>query len=91
MWNEAHDQVKNLVNGHGITIVGCSAQREAHGRQVKLNLSESPHVLRGRPIAQALTRWDPQNTSLTMLTGTFAPSDPLLPATSEGRPTCAAA
>jgi hypothetical protein len=91
VWDEAGDQVKNLVNGRGITVVGCSVQREADGHQVKLNLWESACVSRGGPTAQALTRWDPQNTSLTKLTATYTPSGPMLPVTSEGLPTCAAA
>ena len=31
VWDDAYEQVKNLTIGDGITIVGCSAQREADG------------------------------------------------------------
>ena len=91
VWDDAYEQVKNLRIGDGITIVGCSAQREADGQQVKLNLWDSAHVLQGGPIAQALSRWDPQHMNLTKLTAVFAPSGPLLPVVSESLPTCAAA
>ena len=91
VWDEAHDQVKDLNLGEGITIIGCSAQRDADGVQVKLNLWDSAHVLRGGPIAQALTTWDSQDKRLTKLTTVFTPSGPLLPTESESLPTCAAA
>ena len=45
VWDDAYEQVKNLRIGDGITIVGCSAQREADGQHVKLNLWDSAHVL----------------------------------------------
>ena len=79
VWDDACEQVKNLRIGDGITIVGCSAQREADGQHVKLNLWDSAHVLQGVPIAQALSRWDPQHMNLTRITAGFAPSGPFAP------------
>ena len=57
VWDDAYEQINNVGIGDGITIVGCSAQWEADGQQVKLNLWDSAHVLRGGPIAQALSWW----------------------------------
>jgi hypothetical protein len=33
-----YEQINSVGIGDGITIVGCSAQREADGQQVKLNI-----------------------------------------------------
>jgi len=89
-WDQAYDQVGPSSLGQGITIVGCSAQRE--GEQVKLSLWDSAHVLKGGPIAQSLTRWDhSQGAERKRLTAVFAPSGSLLPAESCAVPTCAAA
>jgi len=59
IWDEAYDQVSSLSLGQGITIVGCSAQRD--GEEVKLSLWGNAHVLTGGPIAESLTRWDPHD------------------------------
>jgi len=89
VWDEAYNQVSPLSLGQGITIVGCSAQRD--GEQVKLSLWEAAHVLTGGPIAQSLTRWDPQGAERKKLTAVFSASGPLLPVESIAVPTCAAA
>jgi len=86
-WDEARDQIEPLTVGQGITVVGCSAQRD--GDQVKLSLWENAHVLKGGPIAQSLTRWDPQGIERKKLTAVL--SGPLLPSDSIGLPTCPAA
>ena len=48
VWDDAYEQVKNLRIGDGITIVGCSAQREADGQQVKSKLMGSSTCPAGR-------------------------------------------
>ena len=90
VWDTAVEQVVHCEIGDGITIVGCSAQRD-RDQQIKLSLWDSGHVLIGGPVAQALSSWDPQNISCTKLTAVFTPSGPLLPASSIAVPTCAAA
>ena len=74
VWDEAHEQLEGVNEGEGITIIGCSAQREADGMLVKLNLWDSAYVLKSGPIAQALSVWVPQQQSLTKLTTVFTPS-----------------
>ena len=91
VWDEAHEQLEGVNEGEGITIVGCSAQREANSELVKLNLWDSGYVLKSGPKAQALSSWNPQQQSLTKLTTVFTPSNPLLPTDCESLPTCAAA
>ena len=91
VWDEAHEQLQGVKDGDGITIVGCSAQREANSELVKLNLWDSGYVLKSGPKAQALSSWNPQQQSLTKLTTVFTPSNPLLPTDCESLPTCAAA
>ena len=91
VWDDAHEQLEGVNEGEGITIIGCSAQREADGVHVKLNLWDAAYVLKSGPIAQALSRWEPQDRSLTKLTTVFTPSGPLLPTECESLPTCAAA
>ena len=91
VWDEAHEQLQGVKDGEGITIVGCSAQREANSELVKLNLWDSGYVLKSGPKAQALSSWNPQQQSLTKLTTVFTPSNPLLPTECESLPTCAAA
>ena len=91
VWDEAHEQLEGVNEGEGITIVGCSAQREANSELVKLNLWDSGYVLKSGPKAQALSSWNPQQQSLTKLTTVFTPSKPLLPTDCESLPTCAAA
>ena len=91
VWDEAHEQLEGVNEGEGITIVGCSAQREANSELVKLNLWDSGYVLKSGPKAQALSSWSPQQQSLTKLTTVFTPSNPLLPTDCESLPTCAAA
>ena len=91
VWDEAHEQLEGVNAGEGITIVGCSAQREANSELVKLNLWDSGYVLKSGPKAQALSSWNPQQQSLTKLTTVFTPSNPLLPTDCESLPTCAAA
>ena len=91
VWDEAHEQFEGVIEGEGITIVGCSAQREANSELVKLNLWDSGYVLKSGPKAQALSSWNPQQQSLTKLTTVFTPSNPLLPTDCESLPTCAAA
>jgi len=59
IWDEAYDQVSSLSLGQGITIVGCSAQRD--GEEIKLSLWDNAHVLTGGPIAESLTRLDPHD------------------------------
>ena len=89
VWDEAHQHMSRLLQGEGVTIVGCSVQRDAD--RIKLSLWESAHVLKGGPIAQSLTRLDPQGLQHRKLTAVYAPSGPLLPLSSLGLPTCAAA
>ena len=91
VWDEAHEQLEGVNEGEGITIVGCSAQREANSELVKLNLWDSGYILKSGPKAQALSSWNPQQQSLTKLTTVFTPSNPLLPTDCESLPTCAAA
>ena len=91
VWDEAHEQLEGVNEGEGITIVGCSAQREANSELVKLNLWDSGYILKSGPKAQALSSWNPQQQSLTKLTTVFTPSNPLLPTECESLPTCAAA
>ena len=91
VWDEAHEQLEGVNEGEGITIVGCSAQREANSELVKLNLWDSGYVLKSGPKAQALSSWNPREQSLTKLTTVFTPSNPLLPTDCESLPTCAAA
>ena len=91
VWDEAHEQLQGVNDGEGITIVGCSAQREANSELVKLNLWDSGYILKSGPKAQALSSWNPQQQSLTKLTTVFTPSNPLLPTECESLPTCAAA
>ena len=91
VWDEAHEQLEGVDEGEGITIVGCSAQREANSELVKLNLWDSGYILKSGPKAQALSSWNPQQQSLTKLTTVFTPSNPLLPTECESLPTCAAA
>ena len=86
-WDEAHDQISALRVGQGITVVGCSAQ--LHGDEVKLSLWENAHVLGRGPVAQSLTRWDPQGVERKKLTAVL--SGPLLSGDSISLPTCAAA
>ena len=91
VWDEAHEQLQGVKDGDGITIVGCSAQREANSELVKLNLWDSGYILKSGPKAQALSSWNPQQQSLTKLTTVFTPSNPLLPTDCESLPTCAVA
>ena len=91
VWDEAHEQLEGVNEGEGITIIGCSAQREADGMLVKLNLWDSAYVLKSGPIAKKLSEWVPGQQSLTKLTTVFTPSNPLLPTDCESMPTCAAA
>ena len=57
VWDEAHEHLLGVKEGQGITIIGCSAQRD--GPHVKLNMWDAAHVLQGGPIAQTLSRWTP--------------------------------
>ena len=91
VWDEAHEHIKSVTVGEGITIIGCSAQRDPDGQHVKLNMWDAAHVLQGGPIVQTLSRWTSPDESLTKLTRDFTASRPLIPTDSEGFPTCAAA
>jgi len=89
VWDDAYNLLSPVNLGQGITIIGCSAQREEE--QVKLSLWEAAHVLTGGPIAQSLTHWNSQGAERKMLTAVFSGSGPLLPDESIAVPTCAAA
>ena len=54
--DDAHKQIMDVTEGAGITIIGCSAQREADGENVKLKLWNSGHVLKSGPTAESLSR-----------------------------------
>ena len=91
LWDDAHDDMISVSVGEGITIVGCSAQRDPEGAHVKLNLWEGAHVLLGGPLEQALSQWTPPDESIVKLTTEFAANRPLVDPDSESLPTCAAA
>ena len=49
VWDEAHEHLDGVKEGQGITIIGCSAQRD--GPHVNVNMWDAAHVLQGGPIA----------------------------------------
>ena len=91
VWDGAHEHITDVEEGAGITIIGCAAQRDPDGVHMRLNMWDAAHVLQEGPIAETLSQWTPTDEKYSKLTKEFTPSGPLVPAHSEGFPTCAAA
>jgi len=94
VWDAAYKLLAHIPVGEGVTLIGCTATREATatGAAIKLNLWGSAHVLRGGPRAQSLTSMTAnQPSAYPTLTATFSPSPPSISVDAEAYPTCAEA
>jgi len=89
IWDKAYAVWQAVPLNEGVSVINCQATRE--GDEIKIHVREHARILRGGPIAQSLTSFDPSQVTTQVLTAVFTPSHKPINVDGEAHPTCAAA